>query len=77
MGVVPDFEKMVEDGVDAIKLNLSKGDYELYYEFYGWDCDSILIMNPDIIRPLQKLNNRMRLRSLGLLFILPKFREQE
>ena len=77
MGVVPDFEKMVEDGVDAIKLNLSKGDYELYYELYGWDCDSILIMNPDIIRPLQKLNNRMRLRSLWLLFILPKFREQE
>jgi hypothetical protein len=41
-----------KDGVDAIKLNLSKGDYELYYELYGWDCDSILIMNPDIIRPL-------------------------
>ena len=77
MGVVPDFEKMVEDGVDAIKLNLSKGDYELYYELYGWGCDNILIMNPDIIRPLQKLNNRMRLRSLGAFFILPKFREQE
>ena len=64
-GYLPEY---LFDTMGAIKLNLSKGDYELYYELYGWDCDSILIMDPDIIRLLQKLNNRMRLRSLGASF---------
>ena len=59
MGFIPDFEQMVEDGWDAIELHLSstsknwEGD-GLYWRLYGWDCDSILIMNPDIIRPLAK-----------------------
>ena len=40
---------------DAIELHLSDevtDDYleSLYFKLYGWDCDSILIMNPDIIR---------------------------
>ena len=45
---VPDFEKMLTDGWDAIELHLSECQ-ELYWELYGWDCDSILIMNKDII----------------------------
>lgn len=52
MWVIPDFEQMAKDGVDAVQLNLSWGDYELYYKLYGWDCDSILVMNPDIINPI-------------------------
>ena len=24
-------------------------DFDLYYKLYGWDCDSIVIMNPDIV----------------------------
>ena len=54
----PDFEKMMEDGWDAIELHLSSSDrnwdYEdgLYWRLYGWDCDSILIMNPNIILPI-------------------------
>lgn len=48
----PDFEKMLKSGIDAIQLNLSDGNYELYFPLYGWDCDSILIMNPDIIQTL-------------------------
>ena len=53
-----DFEKLVEDGYDAIELHLSeeKIDYNnhiigesLSCKLYCWDCDSILIMNPDII----------------------------
>lgn len=59
-----DFEKVCQNGIDAIELHLSddpsKGDYSrsLYYMLYGWDCDSILIMNPDIINPCGRENPR-------------------
>ena len=48
-----DFEKAMEK-YDAIELHLSNeinDDYlnGLYFKLYGWDCDSILIMNPDIV----------------------------
>ena len=51
-----DFEK-AKDDYDAIELHLSeeeieRGERSLYWELYGWDCDSILIMNPDVIRPI-------------------------
>lgn len=43
----PDFEKIGEE-YDAIELHFSE--YKnLYWTVYGWDCDSILILNPDII----------------------------
>ena len=42
-----DFEKLAQE-YDAIEVLIS-GDPGLYYELYGWDCDSILIMNPEII----------------------------
>ena len=41
------FEKLAKT-YDAIEVNIS-GDPELYFALYGWDCDSILIMNPNII----------------------------
>lgn len=43
-----DFEKLIEDGVDAIEFNISN-DWDLYMALYGWDCDSTLILNPDVI----------------------------
>lgn len=43
-----DFDALKELGYDAIELHLSN-DYQLYWAMYGWDCDSILIMNPDIV----------------------------
>lgn len=53
----PDFEQMMKDGWDAIELHLSSTDENwswngLYWQLYGWDCDSILIMNPKIISPI-------------------------
>lgn len=54
--IVLDFEKLKEE-YDAIELLMSEEDntgYEdifdgLYWKLYGWDCDSILVMNKDII----------------------------
>ena len=42
-----DFEELAKS-YDAIEVILS-ADWRLYHELYGWDCDSILIMNKDII----------------------------
>ena len=48
--ILLDFKKLA--GIyDAIEVNISN-DRELYYTLYGWDCDGILIMNPDIIQVL-------------------------
>lgn len=50
-----DFEKCLQMGIDAIELRYF-GDWgkslhndTLYWDLYGWDCDCILILNPDCI----------------------------
>lgn len=43
-----DFEELRRQGYDAVELELSC-DWELYFALYGWDCDSIVILNPDVI----------------------------
>lgn len=45
--ILLDFEKIAET-YDAVEVNISS-DFDLYYQLYGWDCDSILIMNPNIV----------------------------
>ena len=58
MWICLDFEKLVEDGVDAIQVNMSSDSSRgkpgdgLYFKLYGWDCDSILVLNKNIIEPL-------------------------
>jgi len=47
-----DFEELKKD-YDAIEVFISKDHDRLYWDLYGWDCDSILIMNKDIIIPLE------------------------
>lgn len=49
-----DFSKMVEDGIDAVQLmdgNLGHyfidNDYE--FIFNSWDCESIVVLNKDVI----------------------------
>lgn len=50
-----DFEQCLKIGIDAIELRffgnwLSEVDRgNLFFRFYSWDCDSILILNPDCI----------------------------
>lgn len=48
-----DFEKLKED-YDAIELFISE-DYRLKCAFEGWDVDSILILNKDIVKEITTL----------------------
>lgn len=43
-----DFEKLLEQGYDAVEMSLSS-DGRLYMKLYGWDCDSIVILNSEVI----------------------------
>lgn len=55
--IIPvDYEKMVVDGWDAIELHLSDN-WDLYFDLYGWDCDSILILNKEVIHEGKKWLN--------------------
>jgi len=45
--VALDFEKLAKQ-YDAMEVLISE-DSGLYWDLYGWDCDSILIMNKDVI----------------------------
>ena len=50
----PDFEGMVRAGIDAIWLTAhgeSATRFSRPYSLYGWDCESVLIMNPSGIVP--------------------------
>lgn len=47
-----DFEELAKQ-YDAIEILISK-DIKLHFKLYGWDCDSILIMNPEVIEELNK-----------------------
>ena len=42
-----DYEKLAEE-YDAIEVKITE-DGRLYEKLYTWDCDSILIINPDVI----------------------------
>jgi hypothetical protein len=51
----PIFEPLLAAGVDAIHLTW-RGQCETRLSFprnlYGWDCESVFIMNPDTITPI-------------------------
>lgn len=44
-----DFEYLIKMGYDAVEVEIQ----HLYWPLYGWDCDSILIMNPDIVEVIE------------------------
>ncbi len=59
-----DFEECRDSGIDAIELCWYGKDCEhptelnmetdLHYSLGGWDCDSIVVLNPDAVVPLRK-----------------------
>lgn len=46
-----DFDKIKADGYDAVECCLSDC-WRLYDEMCTWDCDSIAILNPDVVEPI-------------------------
>ena len=53
----PDFETIKKSGIDVIQYNLSNDTTKnwcdsLYFALYGWDCDCILVLNKNVIKPL-------------------------
>lgn len=49
-----DFEKLSKK-YDAIEVLISE-DSQLYWELYGWDCDSLLVFNKDCIEIVDESN---------------------
>lgn len=51
-----DFETIMKMGYDVIDYRLSDdntcGFRNIYWCLYGWDCDSILVLNPNVIIPI-------------------------
>lgn len=45
---VIDFEALLAAGWDAVEYHMSEDD-GLYWALYGWDCDSICVLNPDVV----------------------------
>jgi len=53
-----DFEKLLTEGIDAIQVNMSNDtatrfDEKLCNVLGCWDCDSVLIMNKDVVLSLK------------------------
>lgn len=52
----PDYEKLLEQGYDAVEVIFEKqGCGDIYYHLYCWDFSSILVLNPDAIIQVENL----------------------
>ena len=60
-----DFGKLIKDGVDGIYLT-EKGQWETRFTFprglYGWDCESVLVLNERCIRNYEQQTRRASIK---------------
>lgn len=45
-----DFSKLRENGIDAVEIEFNG---YTHGAFYGWDCDSICVLNPDAVEEVE------------------------
>lgn len=45
-----DFEKLLSMGIDGVEITINGF---TYYDFYGWDCDSIVVLNPNCVEVIE------------------------
>lgn len=50
----PDFDAMRNEGYDGMEVIISN-DPTLYLALYGWDADSIVIWNPDVVKVIEEV----------------------
>ncbi len=57
-----DFEELIKRGVDAIHLT-QQGEYNTRFspieDMYGWDCETVLILNPDSIEQIEAVGSEI------------------
>ena len=51
-----DFERL-KSVCDAVEVFIS-ADQRLYWALYGWDCDSVVVLNPDVIKEVLEDNEK-------------------
>ena len=63
----PDFQQCISIGIDAIEVEWFSDHFDirdpLWDAIYGWDCDSIIVLNPDIIVPEVIMFDKERYRE--------------
>lgn len=51
-----DFESIMNDGYDAVELIHGNNYRELHFSLFNtWDCDSIVILNKNVIIPIEDI----------------------
>ena len=72
-----DYEALIDAGYDAVELHISEGAPGLVNALYGWDCDSIVILNPEIVVPLEKeIKDAGNLEDIGESFEEEEFEDR-
>ena len=54
------FEEALQQGIDAIELHLEYDFLALYEYLYGWDCSSVLVLNP---KSIENVSRRGKIRN--------------
>ncbi len=52
-----DYKQLLSEGYDGIEVTNIE---PLYFAMYGWDCNSIVVLNPNIVEVISKEKRKMK-----------------